>query len=40
MEDYLESYNYTDQELEYLEQALAHIKVKLSIDEDDEEQDA
>ena len=40
MEDYLERYGYEDYELNYLEQALAHIKVKLSIDEDDEEQDA
>lgn len=40
MEDYLESYGYEDYEIKYLEQALAHIKVKLSIDEDDEEQDA
>lgn len=40
MEDYYKDYDYKEDELEYLGQALAHIKVKLSIDEEDEEQDA
>lgn len=31
--------NYTEQELEYLEQALQYVKIKLSIDEEDTEQD-
>ena len=31
--------NYTEQELEYLEQALQYVKIKLSIDEENTEQD-
>ena len=31
--------NYTEQELKYLEQALQYVKIKLSIDEEDTEQD-
>lgn len=40
MEEYLKDYNYQEYEITYLTQALAHVKVKLSIDEEDEEQDA
>lgn len=40
MEEYLKDYEYKENELDYLIQALAHVKTKLSIGEEDEEQDA